>query len=78
MSSTRGKLVADDAAKHQALCERVKGIGMPKYFTAYMVAHGAKSAISALQGRSSSSPLVTPFDAGSAWLRATSTYLGCR
>jgi hypothetical protein len=78
MSSTRGKLVADDAAKHQALCERVKGIGMPKYFPAYMVAHGAKSAISALQGRSSSSPLVTPFDAGSAWLRATSTYLGCR
>lgn len=68
----------DNTAKHQTLCERAKAIGKPKYFPAYMVAHGLNSAIDALQGGASSVVLVTPFDADSAWLKATSTYLGCQ
>jgi hypothetical protein len=72
----------NDGAKHQALCERVKTLGRPKYFPVYMVNHGLDTIIYALREDASSSappyPLVSPFDADSAWLKATSSYLQCQ
>ena len=68
----------DAPDKHQALCDRVKAIGKPAYFPAYMVNHGIDAAIAGLQAASAPAPLVSPFDADSAWLKSLSSYLGCQ
>jgi ankyrin repeat protein len=74
---TAMKELTDQPLRHALVCHRVKKLGPPTYYPAYMINHGLGVMQSALANQAPLTPLDSKFDAAATWTELQTKYLNC-